>query len=79
MVDVGPIAANLRGELTEAQARTLHQLALGQKYSAAAQSLGLSQRTIEQHVQQMRIVTRHKNSFQLGMWYQRHFPNGAPT
>lgn len=79
MADVIPIAANERGELTEAQLRVLHALAMGHKHSSAAHYLGISARTVEQHVQQLRKVCKHKNLFQLGMWYQKRYPNGEPT
>lgn len=79
MADVISIAANERGELTQAQLRVLHALAHGYKHAAAAHYLGISCRTVEQHVQQLRKVCKHKNLFQLGMWYQQHYPNGETT
>ena len=79
MASPTPIAANLRGELTPAQVRVLHVLARGQKFQSAAETLGVSARTIEQHVQQLKTVTKHKNLFQLGMWYQYHYPNGEAS
>lgn len=75
MSDVTPIA-NEMGEVTQAQLRVLHALAQGYKYSAAAQSLGISCRTVEQHVQAARKVSKQTSLFQLGMWYQRHYPDG---
>lgn len=78
MVDTAPNATNARGELTPAQERTLHALARGLKYSAAADYLGVSPRTVEQHVQAIARVSKHRNLFQLGMWYLRRYPNGAP-
>lgn len=79
MTDAAPIAANERGEITPSQARVLHALARGGKYSVVAESLSISPRTVEQCVQQLRIVCKHKNLFQLGMWYQKRYPNGEPT
>lgn len=76
MVDIQPNATNQRGEITPAQERTLHALARGLKYAAAADYLGLSRRTVEQHVQAISTVTKHRNLFQLGMWYVRRYPNG---
>lgn len=76
MPDITPIATNARGELTPAQERVLHALAHGDKFTAIAQSLSISPRTVEQHVQQMKKLTKHRSLFQLGMWYQRRFPNG---
>ncbi len=79
MVQRTPIATNERGELTPAQERVLHALARAEKFSAVAESLGISCRTVEQHVQQLKQVSKHKSLFQLGMWYQQRYPNGAPA
>lgn len=78
MVSIIPNVTNEHGELTPAQERVLHALARGHKFTAAAESLSISARTVEQHVQQVKKVSKHKNLFQLGMWYQQRYPNGAP-